>query len=249
MKQFIVAANWKMQRPFKETIQWCTTHKDALASLSKKTESELILCPDFVALHPVRQLLHNTSVRLGAQDCSEYDHGAYTGQVSAQSLADVECTYCIIGHSERRQYSTESNESIARKMEQLIKNNIQPIVCVGETKNEYEQKETFSILQKQLEPLFTAAEKNPPHTVCIAYEPVWAIGTGLVPEPAYLTTVFEWLDKNCSKICDSAGLRLLYGGSVSETTAASIKSIPHVEGFLVGGASLDFQKFKNIVLL
>jgi triosephosphate isomerase len=249
-KSTIFVANWKMHMPFAHALQFCTDNSKELNAVSK--QATIILCPSYEALCPVGIVLGNdTTINLGAQNCSAHIPGAYTGQVSAQSLAELGCRFCIIGHSEARTHLHETNTEIAQKMEQLLINGIIPIVCIGETEKEYKDGTTFTVLTEQLEMIFALAS-NPalrPPMLLIAYEPVWAIGSGSIPTREYLHKVYARLAQLCAEKLPHVDCKLLYGGSVNENTIAEIKPISEVDGYLIGGASLDFQKFKKIVSL
>jgi triosephosphate isomerase (TIM) len=242
---FLYVANWKMNSSFEQSLTFCTSNKDELLQLSTHSDVQLVLCPSFPALYPIAQLFTNSSLAIGAQNCSEHEHGAYTGQVDALSLAQVGCTYCIIGHSELRA-SGETNAQIGKKFTRLREQNIVPIVCVGETKMDYEQGKTYALLQEQLMPVREAMHAN--DECIIAYEPVWAIGIGIPPSTEYVTKVFFWLREYCANHLPGMTIRLLYGGSVNETDAAEFKKISGIDGFLIGSASLDFQKLQKIVV-
>lgn len=242
---FLYVANWKMNSSFEQSLTFCTNNKNVLVQLSTHSDTKLVLCPSFPALYPIAQLFINSSLFIGAQNCSEHAHGAYTGQVDALSLTQVGCTYCIVGHSESRA-SGETHEQIGNKIIRLREQNITPIICIGETKIDYEQGKTYALLKEQLMSLVQAIH---PHDVCIiAYEPVWAIGTDITPSTEYLTKVFSWLREYCAKYLAGVTIRLLYGGNVNETDAAAFKKIPGIDGFLIGSASLDFQKLQKIVV-
>jgi len=248
----LIAANWKMQFSFTEAIEFTSEYHENFIDLSKKESTIIALCPSFPALYPLSRYFKGSEISLGAQDCSAYRSGAYTGQVCAASLAQIGCHYCIIGHSERRYYNHETSDEIAEKAQRLLEQEIQPIMCIGETKKEYEAKETFCVLEQQLEPVLTKISRfNESHEpIYIAYEPIWSIGTGIVPSVDYLIQVFEWLTSHTQKFLGKERIiGLLYGGSVSAETAADLHSIYPLSGLLVGGASLDFQKFNNIVNL
>ncbi len=163
----------------------------------------------------------------------------------AQSLKEVGCTYCIVGHSEIRRDLQETGADIAQKVERILEQDMQPIICIGESKQEYEAQETFTVLGKQLK-LILPILKQSSAPICIAYEPIWSIGTGIIPEAPYLQKVFDWLSTTTK---NNPYIRLLYGGSVNDTNAAQLLTLAHVDGFLIGGASLDFQKFQKIVSL
>src|SRR5579871_2974811 len=190
MSKFFVA-NWKMQLSCNQALTLCTENLALITQLAQSNKHTIILCPSFEVLWPLQQLLLNIPISLGAQTCSTYAKGAYTGQVSAESLAQLGCTYCIVGHSERRLLCNETIQDTALQVQQLLTNHIQPIICVGETQQEYTANRTTTILEQQLKPIFTAlAEQHFPNAfMCIAYEPLWAIGSGVVPDMSYLTEV------------------------------------------------------------
>ena len=178
--------------------------------------------------------------------------GSYTGQVCAESLSQIGCHYCIIGHSERRKYNNETDVEIAEKTVRLLEQELQPIICIGEPREEYERKTTFAALKRQLEPVLRRiADFSISHEpIYIAYEPVWSIGTDTVPSTEYLNEVFDWLEKQTQEALGTKRIiGLIYGGSISEETAPIIKAVKGISGLLVGRASLDFQKFNNIVNL
>ncbi len=250
MSMRFFVANWKMQLPYSQAIKLCSDNVTLISELAHSPKQKtIILCPSFEALFPLRQLLQSIPISLGAQTCSSYSKGAYTGQVSAESLAQLGCTYCIVGHSERRLLCRETIQDTVAQVEQLLTHCITPIICIGETQQEYANKQTIAILEQQLKPIFAAiAQQSLPRAVmCIAYEPVWAIGSGIVPEKSYITDIFSWLRSYCNAQCPTHVIHLLYGGSVNTANSKDLACVPYIEGFLLGGGSLDFQKFKNIV--
>ncbi len=250
--RYLIVANWKMQLTFDEALRYVKDHHKQLINLRKKTDTKIVLCPSFPALYPLKTLLDTTEIYLGAQDCSPFKSGAYTGQVSAESLSQIGCTYCIIGHSERRRYNHETNAEIADKAARLYTQRIQPIICIGETKKEHEAKKTFVSLEQQLSPILKTITDNQTWNLpfYIAYEPVWAIGTGATPSIEKLNKTFDWLYNQIRHILGERCIfGLLYGGSISDQNVTGFKAIPTISGFLVGGASLDFKKFNNIVSL
>ncbi len=237
-------ANWKMYLSYQEAISFVQDHGNQLEQLSSSS-SQIIIAPSFVCLDAFKKLLTGTKIKLAAQDCAPFKSGAYTGEVDAISLAQIGCTYAIVGHSERRQHFGETNEMIAAKATQLFENNIAPIICIGESKLEYENGKTLGVLATQLAPIFPLLNSwNRPY--CIAYEPMWSIGTGNVATPEQLNQIFQWLieqvkfDPNCT---------LIYGGSVNEENATNFLTIPNVGGLLIGSASCNFQTMKKIVSL
>ena len=240
-------ANWKMEKSFAQSIDFCTSNKSGLKKLASETGIEFVLCPSFAALYTINQLLAETMVHIGAQTCSAHASGPYTGQVSAQSLKEIGCSYSIVGHSEQRQYQGVTDQDVAQAAKNLCEREIEPIICIGETKEQFQKNQALTILEKQLDPVLGTL-KNTKQAITIAYEPVWAIGTGEIPESVYLKKIFQHVSSILSPI-HSGPWRLIYGGSVSEETMSGFKDIPSLSGFLIGGASLDFQKFEKIVLL
>lgn len=236
----LYVANWKMNKSFSAAMSFAQKYKNELSQLSNEKNS-IVVCPSYPALFPLAQLFSDTTISVGAQNCSAHEAGAYTGQVSAQSLKQAGCTYCIIGHSEQRAYCHLTDQEISEKLKLLLANNIIPIICIGESEQTYKEKKTFEVLSTQLELLLPQLGTS---ASVIAYEPVWAIGTGIVPENSYLKTIFSWLKQKKIAHC-----QLLYGGSVNEKNRDQLLQIEAIEGFLIGGASLDFQKLQKIVSL
>jgi triosephosphate isomerase len=245
IKKRIFVANWKMNMPFYKAQAFIKTHLSALKIMAQKQNTTIIVCPSFISLADACAQTRLTAIKIGAQTCSQHSQGAYTGEVDAISIAQAGCTYVIIGHSERRNHYYENNEIVGQKVARLLENNLIPIICIGETLNDYINGLTFEVLQQQLEPLFVHAQQA--QDLIIAYEPVWSIGTGVTPDTNYLEKVFTWLANNTAKIAPKAAINLLYGGSVDENNASKIIRIFHINGFLIGNASLNFQKFQNIV--
>jgi triosephosphate isomerase (TIM) len=243
----LIVANWKMQLTYSESLAWIQSYKEELSDLVKKTKNTLVLCPSAIALAPFASLLSSTSLRWGAQDCSCYERGAYTGDISVLSLQELGCGWCIVGHSERRKYHGETSEQVAMKAKLLIDHGIQPIVCIGETEEERLKGATYAVLQEQLEPVLAMLDAHAAKRICFAYEPVWAIGTGKVPAPRQLKPIIEWLIPFFTSYKLEA--TLLYGGSVQEKNIHEFKHITGLDGFLVGKASIDFQILKKIVIL
>lgn len=247
-KTYTVVCNWKMYFSYNQTHTWIETHKKDLISLANQSAQTIVLCPSSENIMQIQQAFEETHVFWGAQDCSNKNSGAYTGQYSAQSLKELGCTYCIIGHSERRIYQHETSELIAEKLEQLLNSTIIPIVCVGETAHEHNQKATNITLKNQLKPLLDKKKNNKSPWI-IAYEPVWAIGTGNIPTPAEIEKAFTQIILLSTEANISPLPQLLYGGSVSSETINNLKQVNGCDGFLIGGASTDFQELKKIVLL
>jgi len=248
---FLYVANWKMNMPYQTALEFSERHYEAFITITENSSKKIVICPSFPVIKPLCELFEGSTVAIGGQDCSFASVGSYTGQVAAQALKDVGCSYCIVGHSETRRYLSDSNEQIAQKVVNLFEVGIEPILCVGETRTSYEEGATQEVLKVQLETVLKALVRlgDQKARLCIAYEPVWAIGSGEVPTSSYIESVLNYIIKITSRVAPGIQLTLLYGGSVNENTAGLVKSVRHIEGFLIGGASLDFQKFEKIVNL
>jgi len=246
---FIYVANWKMNLPFKEALYFARSHYDGLVGLAALYDKKIVLCPTFMEIKALSDMFTDSGVEIGAQDCSMHALGAYTGQVSALSLEDIGCNYCIVGHSERRLYLAETSADVAKKVARLLEVNINPIVCVGEKSEDYAAERAKEIIKEQVLPILGVVKELGASKIYLAYEPVWAIGTGVVPKEEYVAEIFGQIEKLGKKYVPDTEIVLLYGGSIDEITASSIKSIASLGGFLIGSASLDFQKFEKIVKL
>lgn len=245
--RYLYVANWKMNMSVSKSINFCSQNYDTLKQLSHA--ADIVLCPSFIALMPIIETVKNNTIAIGAQNCSEHSLGAYTGEVSALSLTEVGVTYCIVGHSERRLYYNETTDKIIKKIYLLYAANILPIICIGETHEDFVNKNTYTVLTEQLEPIITAIAQQQEHSkhLIIAYEPVWSIGTDIIPTPQQLTTIFTWILEQIKLHLPEHTIQLLYGGSVSPTNISQLKTIPHINGFLIGGASTDFESLAKII--
>ena len=239
MRERIIVANWKMNGTLESTRAWI----DAYRSLPAADGCRAVLCAPFVYLPEIVDRLRGTALEVGAQDANENPSGAYTGEVSAGMLADIGIDWCIFGHSERRRYFGDTDTRVAMKALALAKAGIKPIVCVGETLEERERGETQTVILRQLNAVL--AVMPPASLGAIAYEPVWAIGTGHVADPETAEAVhasirrrIETIDAACA-----AQLPILYGGSVTPENAAGLFAMPDIDGALVGGASLKAVSF------
>lgn len=247
MPKYIIA-NWKMQKAHQESIKWCLENYEELKRLANHKEIKLVICPSFTALSSLRDILSDTNVDIGAQDCGFKDIGPYTGDVSVLSLKEVGCTFCIVGHSESRLYHHETNQSVAQKTELLTTNGITPILCIGETAQEHIDQKYMQILKEQLVPVLEKIKSKPTRELLVAYEPVWAIGTGKVPPREVLEDICNQLLDFFDKKYPQIPITLIYGGSVDDKTIYQLNDIPQIHGFLLGRSGLDFQMLKNIVL-
>jgi triosephosphate isomerase len=241
----LIAGNWKMNGTFTEAIVLARDIVMAIQDNHKVLEkNEFLVCPPFHHLVPVQAEL-SAPMHLGAQDCSPFDNGAYTGDISAAMLADVNCDYVILGHSERRQYYLESNLLVKQKARIANENKLKTIICIGETEEEREAGQASDIVLKQLSESLpeTATAQN----TVIAYEPVWAIGTGKTATPDDIREIHAVIHKSLTELIDGGDkVRILYGGSVKPGNAAEIFAVDHVHGALIGGASLKAEDFIGI---
>ena len=242
-RRFCVA-NWKMNFNSSKT-------KSFLENWGKKDlnnkEVKTIFCPSFTELNTTAELLQNSDSELGAQNVYYLSNGAYTGEISCRMLKDLGCNWVIIGHSERRAIFGETDEMVCHKLNKLTSENMYPIVCIGETKDERENGKTEEVLSRQLLVAFENQKgKNIEHTV-IAYEPVWAIGTGITATIDMISEAHQCI-RNIFNTNGFNGneISILYGGSVTNENAAELSNITDVDGFLVGTASLDVEKFYAI---
>ncbi len=241
----IFIANWKMNKPFNDEVAFGTTYKTELIALASRPNTHIIICPSFLSLATLTTLFKNTPIAIGGQTCSPYEQGAYTGQVNAASLKQAGASYCIVGHSEQRTHHGITDELIAQQITNLFAQNIIPIICIGE-RDDHNRIATLITQLTPLLPIIRATQKP----FMIAYEPIWAIGTGRQPDIAILNQSMQFIKEEIDKKIDNPTLyKLLYGGSVDEAFAHELRTDSMmINGLLVGNASLDFQKFKKIVL-
>ena len=245
MRNLMVAGNWKMNGDSTMTSELV----DEIAAGYVDSDScELLICPPFPLLGLAANKIQGTSIFLGAQNLSEYNSGAYTGEVSALMLTDAGCQYVIIGHSERRAIMRETNEMIRKKFYTAIDNNLIPILCVGETLEQKEHQLTMEIIEQQLKSVIGGNAKSLTNAV-IAYEPVWAIGTGLTATPEEAQSIHHFIRDIISSISQEIAdnIQILYGGSVNGGNAEGLFSMPDIDGGLIGGASLAARDFLSIV--
>lgn len=245
MRQPLVLGNWKLNGNKKSIADLIAGIRRDIKSVSR---AEVGVCPPFVYLQHVLQALEGSPIKLGAQNVCENDQGAFTGEISAPMLADSGCRYVIVGHSERRQIYRESNQQVAAKFAAAGRAGLIPVLCVGETQQEWERKESETVVWTQLEAVLKQAGVNAFGKAVIAYEPVWAIGTGNTATPDYAQKMHAFIRGRIAAqdAQIAAGLRILYGGSVNNTNAADLFAQPDIDGGLIGGASLDAEKFLAI---
>ncbi|MDD5669307.1 MAG: triose-phosphate isomerase [Candidatus Omnitrophica bacterium] len=249
MRKIIIAGNWKMYKTISEAIELANGLKRELSSLDYAAV-DVVLCPPYTALSEVSEVLSGTEIKLGAQDVYWEDEGAFTGEVSCPMLKDAGCTYVIIGHSERRQFFSETNETVNKKLKAILKHGLIPIVCVGETLAERERNETFKVLENQVKKSLAEISQSDIVKVIIAYEPVWAIGTGRTATPAQAEETQKYIRDLLSAVYNktiSESIRIQYGGSVKPENTTELMKQPDVDGALVGGASLKILSFADII--
>lgn len=240
----LVVANWKMNG----SLALVRTVIDELASelmFIKHNAPRIVLCPPYPYLTTIKEEAKHSGIKIGAQDCSRQDQGSFTGDVSAAMLQEVGCEYVILGHSERRERHHETSDLIAQKVIAAQKENLTTIVCIGETKIDKDHGKTEEILRAQLDK--SLPEETIIRQTIVAYEPVWAIGTGVTPTPEEVNHIHEFLHEYLYKKFQTyAAIPLLYGGSVKGYNAAHFMEQPFVNGVLVGAASLDIEEFSHI---
>jgi triosephosphate isomerase len=239
-----IIANWKMNLGVRESV--ALTRASLLLLRGKKIAPHLVLCPSFIALSEVRKVLAHSSVSLGAQNVSWEEHGAYTGEISVRMLSEVGTTHVIVGHSERRHWFGETDESVNKKVLKLLEQHFTPIVCVGETKEEHDAGEARARVTHQLSATWRYVHVKSSDRFMIAYEPVWAIGTGETPTVQEVVEMHTHI-RDLMRELHGKESTVLYGGSVDGENVYSFLREPMVDGVLVGGASVKIQEMKAIV--
>ena len=244
MQQYIIG-NWKMNGTKQEAVHLASEFFKRIQSAARFLP-HVIICPSFPYLIPVVDLLKDTAIDVGAQDGDPEMEGAFTGSVSMTQLKDVGCKYVIIGHSERRQHQHESSTLIKRKVAAALKVGLHPILCIGESAEQRDQGHALSVISHQL--MMDLPEDLNSALLLIAYEPIWAIGSGRLPTREQIEEVMGLMKHELSaRIAGGAIIPTLYGGSVNAINASEILDLPHVDGLLVGGASLKADDFWQIV--
>ncbi|MGC4022537.1 MAG: triose-phosphate isomerase [Cyclobacteriaceae bacterium] len=249
MRQKIVAGNWKMNKTLEEA-KILTSEVMAMVADEANKKTEVILCVPFPYLVPLKNQLGNSSVKIGAQNCSEQDWGAFTGEVSALMLKSMEIPYVIIGHSERRQYFGEDDKLLAKKIDKVLAANLTPIFCCGEPLEIREAGTHEKLVKQQVENALFHLSADTLTKIVIAYEPVWAIGTGKTASAQQAQEMHAVIRKHiASKYGEAIAseISILYGGSVNSKNAQELFSCPDVDGGLVGGASLKSREFVDVV--
>ncbi len=247
MRTPLCLANWKMQGTLAEARPLATGVRDGLRRVK---DIEVVLCPPFTALAAVSEVLAASPVKLGAQNCHPDASGAHTGEIAPPMLAELGCRYVILGHSERRREMGETDELINRKVRSVLAHGLTPVLCVGETAEERRQGLTFTTVEGQLRAGLADVSADAIAGIVLAYEPVWAIGTGVNASPAQAGEVHGYLRGLLSELTSkdtAGGIRIVYGGSVKAENADALAAEPEIDGALVGGASLSAPGFVNLV--
>ncbi len=246
-RKTVLAANWKMHKTVTEAVAFTESLQREVRALDDR---EVIIAPPFTALTAVRNALWRDDFKLAAQNCHEEEKGAFTGEISPLMLKDAGCDGVILGHSERRHLFGETDETIGRKLASAFKVGLLPILCVGEVLEEREGGRTISVIGRQLDQALQGLETEQALKLVIAYEPVWAIGTGLTATPGQAQEVHAFIRERCATLWNKMvahSIRILYGGSVKPDNVDSLMAQPDIDGMLVGGASLEVGSFKRIV--
>lgn len=247
MRKPILAANWKMHKTLREAVQFVD---DIKTQLPNRDIVDTVICAPALFIPAMLDAAQSSALEIGAQTMYFEQSGAFTGEISPVMLEDLGVKYCIIGHSERRELFHETDYTVNKKMQAAFKHHITPIVCVGETLSEREVNATKVKVQKQVELAFANVEKEQAKQAVIAYEPIWAIGTGKTPSSADANEVCGQIREEIKKLYDeetSEAIRIQYGGSVNPANIESLMNEEHIDGALIGGASLDVQSFVTML--
>lgn len=247
MAKPFIAGNWKMHKTVRESVDFAHQLR---SKLPERVDSDIVIAPPFTALYSVAKALKGSAIHVSAQNLHWEEEGAYTGEVSAGMLVEIGCKYVIIGHSERRTLFSEKDSEVNRKIKTALKFDLKPIFCVGETLDEWESEQTFAVIERQLKEGLIDLPSDGMRQIIIAYEPVWAIGTGKTATPEQAEEVHRFIRNSMAKICGEAvsgETVVLYGGSVKPDNIADLMNQPDIGGALVGGASLDVETFIKII--
>ncbi|NLG80075.1 MAG: triose-phosphate isomerase [Firmicutes bacterium] len=247
MRRRIIAGNWKMNKTRDEAVDLVGDLKETLADVG---DVEVVVCPPFTALDAVREALRGSNIELGAQNMHWEEEGAFTGEISPLMLRNLGCMYVILGHSERRIYFGETDETVNKKVKSAMANGLLPIICVGETLDERDAGKTEEVVVRQTKAALSGVKTNGAERIVIAYEPVWAIGTGRTASADEANRVIHIIRQSVAEVFNeriAQEVRIQYGGSVKPQNIADFLGQPEIDGALVGGASLDAASFAAIV--
>lgn len=246
MRKPLMAGNWKMNKTVAEAVSFVKALKSSIADVK---DVDVLICPTFTTLYPVNSEVKGSNINIGAQNLFWEPKGAFTGEVSPVMLKDAGCSYVLIGHSERRQYFGETNETVNKKIKAALAAELTPVVCIGETLKEREDNITFKVIEKQIKEGLAGLTEEQAVIVVIAYEPVWAIGTGKTATPDQAQEVHAFARKVYGGMYGNASqkVRILYGGSVNSANVSELMKQLDIDGGLVGGASLEAESFTKLV--
>ncbi len=247
VRKSLIAANWKMHKSISEAVSFVEELQDRIGHYDDR---EVLIVPPFTALHAVREKLKRKEFYLGAQNCNWEERGAFTGEISVPMLKDVGCTYVLVGHSERRNIFGETDSVINKKLISVLKAGLRPVLCVGELLEEREAGKTFDVVESQIIRGLAGVDEREVSKVVIAYEPVWAIGTGRTASPSQAQEVHKFIREKMEQKYNkdiAKELRILYGGSVKPENVDDLMKEEDIDGLLVGGASLKVDSFKRII--
>ena len=247
-RKVFIAGNWKMNTTIEEAVDLA---KSVVEECKNKGGVEVAVCPPYISLSAVAQVIKGSGIKLGAQDVHWEASGAYTGKVSVAMLKSVGCEYVIIGHSEQRQYFGETDETVNKKVKSALAGGLKPIICVGELLSERENGFTEKVVEKQIVGAYKDLSKENALNTVIAYEPVWAIGTGKTATPEQAEEVHLFIRKELEKLYDknlADNIIIQYGGSMNPKNAKELLAKENVDGGLIGGASLKGDQFKGVVI-
>ncbi len=246
MRRPILAANWKMQKVIAEAESFVRAF---LPLVKNASDVDVVIAPPFTALERVGAALRGSEIALAAQNVNAEDGGAFTGEIAPRMLADLGCGYAIVGHSERRTLYGETNQAVAAKAAALLAHQIRPIVCVGESLEEREGEKTFAVIKSQIGESLSEIPRDRAEEIVVAYEPIWAIGTGRTATPEMAQEVHAMIREQLRQRFGEAGgeIRIQYGGSVKPENVRDLMGQTDIDGALVGGASLDPESFAKIV--
>lgn len=246
MRKKIIAGNWKMNTTVEQAVELAQTVKQRYDNYAV----DVVLCAPFTNLYAVHQVIQDAPIALGAQDVFWEESGAFTGQISAGMLKAVGCQYVIIGHSERRQYFGETDDTVNKKIKKALEHRLTPIVCVGELLEQRAAHQTKAVVERQIVGALAGLKQTDVAQLVIAYEPVWAIGTGKVATPQQAQEVHNYIRKLVAKKVSSSvadHIRIQYGGSMKPDNAGDLFAQPDIDGGLIGGASLQADSFLGII--
>lgn len=247
MKPMLIAANWKMNKTPSQSLLFA---KELLKWVEERTpKSQILICPPYINIPYLLEILQKSKINLGAQNCHYEKEGAFTGETSPEMLSSAGCEYVIIGHSERRTYFREDDELINKKIKSALNFGLKPIFCIGENLIERKRLLTYNVLERQIRIGLEEISSNILNRIVIAYEPVWAIGTGISASNQQIKDAHDYIRNLLLQIFGNAGkeVMILYGGSLNSKNAEEIFSIENVNGGLIGKSSLDIEEFTRII--